>query len=91
MYNTKDIQFVGKYDYDELSAREFASLPGETCSIGIFRWQLKKNGKELKRGPVEVRVITPHANIDLAVISAENIVKQLDMGEWDGRNTVRIK
>jgi len=45
MYNPKDIQFVGKHDYDALSARRYARLCEKSFSVNIFKWGLKNNGK----------------------------------------------
>jgi hypothetical protein len=48
----------GTWDWDGACFREgalsFASF--ETVSVGIFRWESKKNGKGTKRGPVRIRL-----------------------------------
>ena len=56
MYNSKDIQFVGKHDYDKESAEKFASWGGNSFSVNIFKWGLKNNGKEMKPLKCVVRV-----------------------------------
>lgn len=89
MYNPKDTQFVGKYDYD----KEAAILSGwnKTFSVGIFKWELKNNGKSMKKGKAEVRVSGLVVNKEKVFEFAENIVKDLDAGMWDGRKTVTVK
>ena len=37
MYNSKDIQFVGKHDYDKESAEKFASWGGNSFSVNIMQ------------------------------------------------------
>lgn len=45
MYNTKDVQFVGKHDYDEVRAKRYASFSKmKSFSVNIFKWGLKNNG-----------------------------------------------
>ena len=90
MYNVKDIQFVGKYDYDKQSAEHFASWGGNSFSIGIFQWLLKSNGKEMKRGKVIVRIHASPSQIEKAFETAEEIIRQLDAGKWTGKKSVTI-
>lgn len=90
MYNTKDIQFTGKHDYDKDN-----SLAGsgwnKTFSVGIFKWELKNNGKEMKKGKAIVRVSGPCVKADEVFKMAERVVLSLNNNVWDGRKTVIIK
>ena len=92
MYNARDIQFTGKHDYDKVSATLMASpsLGWLTFSIGIFKWELKSNGKSMKRGKVIVRVKSPVISKEKAFAKAEEIVKLLDEGKWSGKKSVLI-
>ena len=49
MYNFKDIQFAGKHDYDKENAITESGW-NKTFSVGIFKWELKSNGKSMKKG-----------------------------------------
>lgn len=91
MYNPKDIVFVGKHDYDKESAERMASNEwANTFSVGIFQWQLKNDGKSMKRGKVIVRV-TGKCNNKYSVFKmSELVVNQLDNKKWDGRKTVSV-
>lgn len=91
MYNPKDIQFVGKYDYDKEKALKFASYDVETFSINIFQWELKSNKKSMKAGKGVVRVIGEPRKKEQAFKMAEDIVVALDNGHWNGPKTVKIK
>jgi len=91
MYNSKDIQFVGKHDYDKESAERYASFSEKTFSVNIFKWGLKSNGKEMKPLKCVVRVSgSPLCKAKIFEF-CENIVKDLDSGTWDGRKTVTVK
>ncbi len=91
MYNTKDIQFVGKYDYDKESAERYASWGGKTFSVNIFQWGIKSNGKEMKPLKCVVRVSGYPSKKDKVFEYCENIIRDLDNGVWDGRKTVVVK
>jgi hypothetical protein len=92
MYNIKDIQFVGKYDFDKISATKFSNGTNiKTFSIGIFKWEMKSKSKEMKRSKSEVRVTGSVNNRQSIFDMAENVVKLLDSNEWDGRKTVIVK
>jgi hypothetical protein len=84
MYNAKDIQFVGKHDYDKESAEKMAS----SFSVGIFQWVL---GKEMKPSKAVVRVSGSPLNKEKVFECCNKIVKDLDANIWDGRKTVTIK
>lgn len=90
MYDTKQIQFVGKHGYDKESAERFASFGTDTFSINIFKWGLKKNGKEMKPLKCVVRVVGEPGNKAKVFEKAEEIVLLLDAGKWDGRKTVKV-
>jgi hypothetical protein len=90
MYNTKDIQFVGKHDYDKDNSLH-TSTWAKTFSVGIFQWVLKNNRKEMKRGKVLVRVSGPCSKSKQVFEMAEHVVIDLDNNEWDGRKNVLIK
>lgn len=94
MYNPKDIQFVGKHDYDKSGALDMVNhfkYQFKRFSIGIFQWELKSNGKSMKKGKILVRIKADIADQNKAFKLADLIVSQLDAGEWDGRKTVSIK
>lgn len=91
MYNVKDIQFVGKHDYDKESAENFASWYGKSFSVNIFKWELKSNKKEMKKGKSVVRVSGSPSIKDRVFSEAERIVNLLDTGQWDGRKSVTVR
>ena len=91
MYNVKDIQFVGKHDYDKASAENFASWNGKSFSVNIFKWELKSNKKEMKMGKGVVRVSGSPSIKEKVFAEAERIVTLLDSGQWDGRKSVTVK
>ena len=91
MYNTKDIQFVGKHDYDKESAEKFASWGCNSFSVNIFQWGLKSNGKEMKPLKCVVRVSGNPNDKEKLFAEAERIVNLLDDGKWDGRKSVSVK
>lgn len=90
MYNPKDTQFVGKHDYDKESAITEGGW-NKTFSVGIFRWELKNNGKSMKKGKAIVRISGLVANKEKVFEFAENVVKDLDANMWDGRKSVFVK
>jgi hypothetical protein len=90
MYNTKDIQFVGKYDYDKENAMTESGW-NKTFSVGIFKWELKGNGKSMKKGKAVVRVSGLVDNKEKVFDFCENVVKDLDANLWDGRKSVTVK
>lgn len=90
MYNIKDIQFVGKHDYDKESAITESGW-NKTFSVGIFKWELKSNGKSMKKGKAIVRVSGLVENKEKVFEFAENVVKDLDANMWDGRKSVVVK
>ena len=92
MYNAKDIQFVGKHDYDKESAEKMASIRSiNSFSVGIFQWVLKNNGKEMKPSKAVVRVYGGTFNKEKVFECCNKIVKDLDANICDGRKTVSIK
>lgn len=91
MYNPKDIQFVGRHDYNKETAEMFASWNGESFSVNIFKWGLTKNGKRMKPLKCVVRVSGKPQNIEKVFEFCENVVKHLDSNTWDGRKTVFVK
>ena len=90
MYNVKDIQFVGKHDYDKESAMTESGW-NKTFSVGIFKWELKGNGKSMKKGKAVVRVSGLVENKEKVFEFCENVVKDLDANLWDGRKSVTVK
>jgi hypothetical protein len=90
MYNTKDIQFVGKHDYDKENAMTESGW-NKTFSVGIFKWELKGNGKSMKKGKAVVRVSGLVENKEKVFDFCENVVKDLDANLWDGRKSVTVK
>ena len=90
MYNTKDIQFVGKHDYDKENAMTESGW-NKTFSVGVFKWELKGNGKSMKKGKAVVRVSGLVENKEKVFEFCENVVKDLDANMWDGRKSVTVK
>lgn len=91
MYDPKNTVYVGQHDYDKESAEIMASKEwSKNFSVGIFQWQLKNNGKSMKRGKIVVRVTGSTSNKDSVFKMAELIVKKLDNNQWDGRKTVSV-
>lgn len=90
MYNSKDIQFVGKHDYDRESAEKFASWNVQSFSVNIFKWGLKSNGKEMKPLKCVVRVYGKPSEKEKVFNFCEKVVEDLDNGIWDGRKSVYV-
>lgn len=90
MYNVKDVQFVGKHDYDKENAMTESGW-NKTFSVGIFKWELKGNGKSMKKGKTVVRVSGLVENKEKVFEFCENVVKDLDSNLWDGRKSVTVK
>ena len=91
MHNKKDIQFVGKHDYDKERAEKFASWEGGSFSVNIFQWELKNSGKEMKKSKCVVRVSGRNVDKEKVFELCDKIVKDLDNNMWDGRKTVSIR
>ena len=90
MYNVKDIQFVGKHDYDKENSLSDSGW-NKTFSVGIFKWELKSNGKSMKKGKTVVRISGLVENKEKVFDFAENAIKDLDSDMWDGRKSVLVK
>lgn len=90
MYNQKDIQFIGKHDYDKSKSEIYAKY-GTTFSVNIFQWVLKKDGKSMKPSKCVVRVHGNKNIHDTVFTTCENIVRDLDENMWDGRKNVFLK
>ena len=90
MYNVKDIQFVGKHDYDKENSLSDLGW-NKTFSVGIFKWELKSNGKSMKKGKTVVRISGVVENKEKVFDFAENAIKDLDSDMWDGRKYVLVK
>jgi hypothetical protein len=90
MYNIKDIQFVGKHDYDKENAMTESGW-NKTFSVGVFKWELKGNGKSMKKGKAIVRISGLVENSIKVFEFCENVVKDLDDNMWDGRKNVIVK
>ena len=90
MYNVKDIQFVGKHDYDKENSLSDLGW-NKTFSVGIFKWELKSNGKSMKKGKTAVRIYGVVENKEKVFDFAENAIKDLDSDMWDGRKSVLVK
>lgn len=88
MYNPNDIQFVGKHDFGTPLYIEM--MPTITFSIGVFKWELKNNGKSMKKGKSVVRVSGLVSNSKKVIDYCEHVVQLLDNNEWDGRKTVFV-
>ena len=90
MYNVKDIQFVGKHDYDKENSLSDSGW-NKTFSVGIFKWELKSDGKSMKKGKTVVRISGVVENKEKVFDFAENAIKDLDSDMWDGRKYVLVK
>lgn len=90
MYNPKDIQFVGKHDYNREEAEKYAAWGGKSFSVNIFPWLLKSDGKSMKPGKGVVRVSGKPSDKEKVFEFCENVVKDLDTGIWDGRKSVTV-
>lgn len=91
MYNRKDIQFEGKHDFYPLSEENNPSYVVQSISTRIIKLELRSGGKSLKDSKCIVRVHGPLNKINDINKIAENIVKDLDEGNWDGRKNVFVK
>lgn len=91
MYNTKDIQFAGKHDFDQITAELFALASWKSFSVGIFRWVLTTDGKSMKRSKCIVRVSGPPALKEKVFKKCTLIVKLLDDKIYDGRKNVTVR
>ena len=91
MYNKKDIQFVGKHDFDKESAIRYASFGGKSFSVNIFKWGLTANEKKMKPLKCVVRVSGSPENKDEVLKFCENVVNDLDNDMWVGRKSVVVK
>lgn len=89
MYSIKDVQFVGKYDYDKSKALTELGW-NKTFSVGIFAWELKGNGKSMKKGKSIVRISGLVENKEKVFNFCEQVVQSLDANDWDGRKNVFI-
>lgn len=89
MYKKTDIEKAGKHDYDKEAILKVSETFYETFSVNIFKWELKKNGKELKHGKCIVRV-KAKITVDKEQLCryCEYIVYRLDNGEWSGYKSV---
>lgn len=90
MYSTKDIQFVGKHDYDKDNSLSEAGW-NKNFSVGVFKWELKSNGKEMKKGKTIVRVQGSVEKSEEVFKKAESVVAELDNGIWSGKKSVTVK
>lgn len=88
MYNPKDVQFVGKYDYDE--STYWHKGIANTFSVGIFQWEMKSNGREMKRGKSVVRVSGSTSNPEKVYSKAKEVVVLLDNGKYNGPKYISV-
>lgn len=91
MYNPKDIQFEGKHDFKFVGISDYYKQNYETFSIGIYQLNLTANGKRLKPSKAIVRVKGYTVQEEEVKKYAEQVVKMLDNGEWDGRKSVFVR
>lgn len=61
-----------------------------TFSVGVFEWIPTKDGKDVKRGPVKVRVRGLIGRSDAIFSKARDIVDDLDAGTYTGPKVVCI-
>lgn len=90
MYNPKDIQFVGKYDYDKQAAEKMADKC-QSFSVGVFRWVMKSNGKEMKRDSVLIRIKGKSENRKQVFDRAEKVINALEAGNFVGSKIIEVK
>jgi hypothetical protein len=81
----------GKHAYDGSCKPGGQTLCGQqTFSVGIFQWVPKASGG-LKKSKVKVRVYGSVDYPDSVYDRAEEIVRALDAGTYDGPKSVRVK
>ena len=86
-YNVKEIENVGKHDFQRFAIEGL----NVNFSVGVFKWEIKGNGKEMKKSKAIVRISGKVADKEKVFAFADNVVKDLDEGMWDGRKTVFVK
>jgi hypothetical protein len=59
--------------------------------VGVFEWVLTSNGKDVKRGPVKVRIQGRTDQPDAVYLKAIEVAKQLDAGTYTGPKRIRVK
>lgn len=92
MKNPRDRQYLGTHDYDDETAKRFASYNElKTFSIGIFQWVMTAKRKKMKPSKCIVRVKGTPQNSDAVFKEAERIIALLDAGEWNGKKSVTVK
>ena len=60
-------------------------------SVGVFKWELKSNGKEMKKSKAIVRVKGLVTEKEKVFEVAENVVGALDSGSWSGKKSITVK
>lgn len=92
MYDLKEIKHAGKHDWDRSCAeRQSKYTDWLTFSINIYPLEIASNGKRLKKSKGKVRIIANHQDKEKAFDLAERISKLLDLNEYKGPKTVRVK
>ena len=81
----------GKHAYDGgcMPAGE-DGVKWESFSVGIFAWEKMAKGNRLKRGKVKVRVRGLCVQAEAVYAKADQIVRMLDAGEYNGSKTVNL-
>lgn len=87
-YNEKQIENVGKHDFAPVTGPGYPSAT--TVSTGIFAWEMRSNGKSMKKGKTIVRVSGKVTELDKINQQASNIADLLDKGEWRGAKNVKV-
>lgn len=94
------IEMTGKHGYDStknpysigdgqyISAQQAGF---ETFSIGIFQWVPCSDGKHAKPGKVKIRVKGGIKNFVAIREKANEIIKALDSGDYDGPKNVVVR
>lgn len=87
-----NIELAGKHEYDKEAAIHITNNKHVlTFSVGIFRWELTKSGKSVKKGKSIVRVSGLVSKKEKVFEKADRLVKELDVnGKWDGHKTIFV-
>lgn len=92
MKNT-NIADVSSHAYDREAANKWLEIihpETKTFSVGIFKWELTKDGKALKSSKVLVRVIGHPQKAQYVFETADKVVSRLNEGTWYGSKSVKV-
>lgn len=87
-YNEKQIENVGKHDFEPVTGPGYASAL--TVSTGIFAWEMRGNGKSMKKGKTIVRVSGKLTELDEINGKANELADYLDSGGKISYSTTKV-